>query len=56
MNTLYYMIAGMACTLNVLLYSGTVPFEAETYLFPIVAVMMLCLAMVAFVQDWMADR
>jgi hypothetical protein len=56
MNTKYHMIAGMALMLNVLLYSGMVPFEAETYLFPIVACMMLALALVAFAEDWRAEQ
>jgi hypothetical protein len=33
-----------------------VPFEVETYLFPIVACMMLALALVAFVEDWRDEQ
>ncbi len=56
MNTKYHMIAGMAVMLNVLLYSGLVPFEVETFLFPIVACLMLAIALVAFAEDWRAEQ
>lgn len=55
MNTKYHMVLGMAATLNVLLYSGLVPFKVETLLFPIVACMMLAIALVAFAEDWAED-